>query len=112
MLRRDFITLKKISEEISIALEFIADTPIEVFLSNEMIKHATGMTAINIGELVKNLSEDLRVEYSHIPWKQIAGFRDIAAHKYGTLDMNYVYDTVTNDYPVLKAQIEEILKDA
>ena len=67
MLRRDFITLKIISEEISIALEFIADTPIEVFLSNEMIKHATGMTAINIGELVKNLSEDFRVEYNNIP---------------------------------------------
>ena len=39
----------------------------------------------------------------------IAGFRDIAAHKYGTLDMTDVYDTVTNDFPALKSSISKLL---
>lgn len=67
------------------------------------------MTVINIGELVKALSENFRSDYKNIPWKSIAGFRDIAAHKYQTLHMQDVYFTVTNDFPVLKENIKQIL---
>ncbi len=68
------------------------------------------MTAINIGELVKNISSECRENNSHIPWKSIAGFRDIVAHKYGSLRMEDVYTTVVNDFPTLKKQILEIIK--
>ena len=67
------------------------------------------MTVINIGELVKNLTDETRFAYPHIPWKAIAGFSDVAAHKYQTLRMEDVYETVVTDFPSLKEQIEEIL---
>ncbi len=67
------------------------------------------MTVINIGELVKALSEDFRLEYKQIPWKSIAGFRDIAAHKYQTLHMKDMYFTVTNDFAELKNNINSII---
>ncbi len=47
--------------------------------------------------------------YPHIPWKAIAGFRDVAAHKYQTLRMEDVFETVVADFPTLKEQIEKIL---
>ena len=74
-----------------------------------MLMRAVGMTVINIGELVKNLSADCRRTYTHIPWKEIAGFRDIAAHKYQTLRMEDVYETVTADFPALRDEIRGIL---
>ena len=55
------------------------------FLTNEDKKRASAMTLINIGELVKNLSDEFRNEHKHIPWKEIAGFRDVAIHGYFTL---------------------------
>ena len=67
------------------------------------------MTVINIGELVKILSDDYRSSNNHVPWKLIAGFRDIAAHKYGSLRMKDVYTTVMDDFPILKENINEIL---
>lgn len=70
---------------------------------------AVGMTVINIGELVKNLTGETRLSYPQIPWKAISGFRDIAAHKYQTLRMEDVYETVVTDFPSLKKQIEDIL---
>ena len=82
---------------------------LEQFEQNEMLKRAVSMTVINIGELVKNLSEETRIAYTHIPWKAIAGFRDIAAHKYQTLRMADVYETVNTDFPSPKEQIEKIL---
>lgn len=60
-------------------------------------------------ELVKNLSESIRKEYNNVPWKSIAGFRDIAAHKYQTLKMQDVYLTVINDFPDLEEKIGQIL---
>lgn len=67
------------------------------------------MTVINIGELIKNLSENCRREYPAVPWKAIAGFRDIAAHKYQTLRMEDVYETVFADFPALRQKIIQIL---
>ena len=110
MQHRDKIILVKIIDELLVASDILQNSEFDEFDSNEMMKRAICMTVINIGELVKNLSDELRVEYESIPWKFIAGFRDIAAHKYQTLKMKDVYKTVMNDFPTLKAEIEEILK--
>ena len=109
MEHRDRIILQKVLREIEIAQDMMADCSLEAFRSNEMLMRAVGMTVINIGELVKNLSENCRLAHAHIPWKEIAGFRDIAAHKYQTLRMEDVYETVVTDFPALQTQIKEIL---
>jgi len=108
MERRDRIILLKVLSEIEIAQKMMGDSSFEQFEQNELLKRAIGMTVINIGELVKNLSEETRLSYPHIPWKSIAGFRDIAAHKYQTLRMEDVYETVITDFPTLKEQIEKM----
>lgn len=68
------------------------------------------MTLINIGELTKSLTEDFRQAYNHIPWKAIAGMRDITAHKYQTLKMGDVWVTLEDDIPKLKTLLNEVLK--
>jgi uncharacterized protein with HEPN domain len=45
------------------------------------------MTLINVGELVKNLTDNFKTDNSNIPWRNIAGMWDITAHKYQTLKM-------------------------
>ena len=109
MEHRDRIILQKVLSEIEVAQTMMGGCSFEQFDQNEMLKRAVGMTVINIGELVKNLGEETRLSYPHIPWKAIAGFRDIAAHKYQTLRMEDVYETVVTDFPALKKQIEIIL---
>lgn len=65
---------------------------------------------IDIGELIKNVSDDTRKDHPDIPWKAIAGMRDIAAHKYQTLRMEDVYNTVCADFPILKEQLNKLIK--
>ena len=110
MQHRDKTILLKIIDELDVALNMIADKDFDTFESDEILKRATCMTVINIGELVKALSEDFRLEHKQIPWKSIAGFRDIAAHKYQTLHMQDVYHTVTNDFAELKNNIRKIFE--
>lgn len=111
MLHRDYIILTKIIEEVDIAIEMMGDIVFKDFNADEKLKRAICMTAINIGELVKNLSAELRLEYNHIPWKAISGFRDVAAHKYRTLFMDDVYNSVKEDFPELKYNINKILSE-
>lgn len=110
MQRRERIVLQKICSEIGIALNFLGDMTLEEFLFDERTKRAIGLTAINIGELVKNLPQDFRKNYSQVAWKKAAGFRDVVAHKYETLDMIDVYITITESFHEMKAQIEKILE--
>ncbi len=109
MQHRDKTILIKVISELDVALGMIADKDFDTFDSDEILKRAMCMTVINIGELVKALSEDFRLEHKEIPWKSIAGFRDIAAHKYQTLHMQDVYHTVTNDFAELKNSVNKIL---
>lgn len=112
MQRREQIVLQKICSEIDLASKFIGDKKLEEFLEDELIKHAVGMAAINIGELTKNLSQEFRKNYPEIEWKKAAGFRDIVAHKYETLNMTDVYNTVTKSFFEMKLQIEKILAES
>lgn len=75
-----------------------------------MLKRAVGMTVINIGELIKNVSQETRKQYPQIPWRAVAGMRDMAAHKYQMLRMEDGYYTAKEDFPALKADLEMILK--
>ena len=110
MQHRDKIILQKILSEIDIAFEMLGDCDELSFVNDEKLKRAVGMTVINIGELVKNVSDDLRSENKEVPWKAIAGMRDIAAHKYQTLRMEDVYNTVRMDFPDLKILLSAILE--
>lgn len=112
MQHRDKIILDKIIDEANIATKMLSDIKQEDFVSDDILKRAAAMSVINIGELVKNLTLEFRNEYKSVPWKAISGFRDVAAHKYGTLDMNIVYNTVKIDIPMLKENIKQILESA
>jgi len=106
MNNRDFQIIKKILSEIVVIEDIVEGFDLEGFLSDEKTKRATCMTLINIGELVKNLTDEFKTTYDNIPWRGIAGMRDITAHKYQTLKMGDVWFTLENEIPRLKAELE------
>lgn len=74
----------------------------EAFKQDKLVRNAVGMSLINIGELVKALPQDFRESNDSLPWRSIAGMRDLVAHKYHTLDMVAVWN-------VAKYRIPEII---
>ena len=57
------------------------------------------------------MPRDLRKRYPDIPWKEIAGFRDVLIHDYFGIDISIVWRTVVEDLPFLKKQVKFILKN-
>ena len=111
MRHRDKTTLKKILVAIEEATEGFDDVSEETFLSNRILKLAMAMSVIRVGELVKALTLEFRRNNPQVPWREIAGFRDVATHKYDTIDMRELYGTIKKDFPELKSQIEKILME-
>lgn len=67
------------------------------------------MYILQIGELVGHLSDDFKREYASIPWVQIKTMRNVAAHQYGTLNLDTVWETVHRDIPELALFCDSIL---
>ena len=73
MQHRDKVVLQKIISEIDVGMQMLGDNSLAAFLQNEMLKRAIGMTVINIGELIKNVTDEMRARHPDVPWKQGAG---------------------------------------
>lgn len=64
-----------------------------------------------IGEATKRIDQDFKTKYPQVPWKQMAGFRDVLIHDYERLLPEMIWKTVKDDLPPLKQQLLEILKN-
>ena len=64
-----------------------------------------------IGEAVKKLPEDFRNLHPDLPWREIAGMRDVVAHAYFALDLDILWDAVQNDVPSLQSRVEQMMQE-
>ena len=76
----------------------------DVFTSDKAYFNAVSMGILQIGELAGSLSEEYRAKTcGTIPWSNIKGMRNIVAHDYGSVDEGLLWETATEDIPVLLA---------
>jgi len=87
---------------------FTANVEFEAFRANREKVLAVVKSIEILGEAVKKIPDDIRTQYPEIPWKAIAGMRDMLVHEYWGIDANVVWATVQEGLPPLKAVIIEV----
>jgi len=65
-----------------------------------------------IGEATKRLFQDFRHPHPEIPWREIAGMRDMLLHKYDQVDLDVIWDVVQSKLPELLTLLEQLLPSA
>ena len=81
------------------------------FENNSIYQNAILTPVTQIGELVKKLPQDFRNKYNEIPWKNIAGMRDIVVHNYETIDKTILWDVVDKEIDKIKDFCKKILNN-
>jgi len=80
-----------------------------LFDADDVLQDAIIRQVAIIGQAVKRLSEDVKRTYPDIPWREIAGMRDILVHDYNDVDLDIVWAVVEKDLPALKAVVQKAL---
>lgn len=61
-----------------------------------------------IGEAAKYVPEEITKAHPGVPWKAMAGMRDIVVHDYDDVDVDEIWNVVQKDIPLLKQEIDKI----
>lgn len=109
MLENDRIRIEHIIEAIGDIESFAGSMTREEFIWNKLVRSAVVRQLEIIGEAVGSISEELKSEYPHIPWRIIKNFRNVLIHHYFGVDYNEVYTVLESDLPSLKESILNIL---
>ena len=82
---------------------------VKALRDNSMYRNASAMCILQIGELTTHLTDEFKAVYPDVPWQEIKRMRNIAAHHYGSFDMEKLLETMTEDIPSLKDYCQSIV---
>lgn len=108
-MKRDLVYLNHIHDAIR-QIEQYTHNGEAIFLSEKHWQDATIRQLEIIGEATKRLSKDLLASNPDVPWRRIAGLRDVLIHEYMGVDIRAVWEITQKNLPQLKSAVENILK--
>ena len=62
-----------------------------------------------LGEATKRLSSEIRIANTEIPWRAMAGMRDVLIHAYDQIDLEEVW-MAYQLFPKIRSQVADILE--
>ncbi|ELR98487.1 DUF86 domain-containing protein [Gloeocapsa sp. PCC 73106] len=109
-MREQRLYLNDILESINLIQSYVFKGK-EEFLNTRLIQDAVIRNLEVIGEATKKLSPEIKASHSSIPWRQIAGLRDVLIHNYMKVDPDEIWGVVENNLDDLKKEVELILQE-
>ncbi len=108
-MQNDASSLADILDALILINRYMQDVSREAFEENIEKQDAVIRRLTIIGEATKRLSKEFRAQHPDIPWKKIAGMRDVLSHDYDEVDFDEVWNAICNDLPALSAYIQPLL---
>jgi uncharacterized protein with HEPN domain len=62
-----------------------------------------------LGEATKRLSQNFRQQHPEIPWREMAGMRDVIVHEYDQLDFEIIWDVIHRKLPELLPLLDRLI---
>ena len=94
-----------IRDEIHNIREFVEDCRQNNKAYDKKTLYALARSFQIIGEAAKRVPDDVRKQFPAIPWKKMAGFRDIIVHNYDAIDTEIVKNLIHEELDSLEKEI-------
>ena len=88
---------------------FVADMDRDKFDADLKTQSAVIRQLEIVGEVTKRISDELRTNNSDIPWRQMAGMRDILIHAYDHVNLDQVWYATQSSIPDLLSKIQKLI---
>ncbi len=92
-----------------LAEEFLEQTSLHEFHSDEEKQMAVCMAILQVGEQVRNLPESYKDKHRDVPWDRYRGIRNAMAHQYSAVDLSLMWQLVKRDLPRLRQSLQKQL---
>ncbi len=81
-------------------------------LAHDPVVQAAAQRWIEVlGEAASHVSDDLKVAYPDLPWRDLVGMRIVLAHAYHHIDQDIVGNVVAHAIPDLRRRLVQISAD-
>ena len=107
----DLTRLKHIRDSAKEALFFVNNRTREDLDNDRMLSLALVRLVEIMGEAANHVSAPCQSKYFKIPWRQIIGMRNRMIHAYFDVDLNIVWQVITQDLGSLLIEVEKAIKD-
>lgn len=81
------------------------------FQKNTQVQDAVLRRLEVIGEAAKKVPHEFREKHDRIPWRNMAGLRDVLIHEYFGVNLKRAWKVVREELPALKPRLLEARKD-
>lgn len=106
---RDLESLIDIQKAAQRIVRFSQGIKQESLLNDEKELSAILYQITIIGEATKRLSKDFRQQHPEIPWRNLAGMRDVLVHEYDQIDLDIVWNVTHHEIPTLLEQLQSLV---
>ncbi len=108
---RDLGRLQHMLEHIDRAEQFMQGKALADLENDVMLRYAVVKCLEIIGEAAYMLSLEFKDNHPQTQWNVIIKMRHVLVHGYFSIQMPIVWDIVQNDFPVLRSQIVQYIKE-
>ena len=113
MTRRIFFDyLTDICDALGKCMEFTEGMTFEQFKKDEKTAYAVIRALEIAGEAAKNVPDEWKADHPDIPWKEMAGMRDVLIHQYFGIDYSVIWKTISQDIKQIFPLFQKMLEDA